>query len=119
MGETPCSPTISTKLRRIATMTREHPTRVFTTLAHHIDIGWPGEGYRRPPKDGAVGFDGQTSQEYAASLEENLGLLLSRFQSGTYRAPSVRRADLPKGDGEQGRPIGIPTFEDKVLQRAV
>lgn len=119
MGETPCSPTVSTKLVRIATMAREHPTLVFTTLAHHIDIEWLREAYRRTRKDGAVGIDGQTSQEYAANLEENLGSLLSRFQSGTYRAPSVRRVHIPKGDGKQMRPIGIPTFEDKVLQRAV
>jgi len=31
----------------------------------------------------------------------------------------VRRVHIPKGDGSQTRPIGIPTFEDKVLQRAV
>ena len=119
MEETPCSPTISKKLRRIATMAREHPKRAFTTLAHHIDIEWLREAYRRTRKDGAVGIDGQTSQEYAADLEENLRSLLSRFQSGTYRAPSVRRVHIPKGDGKQTRPIGIPTFEDKVLQRAV
>jgi RNA-directed DNA polymerase len=119
MGETPSSPTISTKLQRIAVMAREHPRWVFTTLAHHIDIEWLHEAYRRTRKDGAVGIDGQTSQEYAANLEENLRSLLTRFQSGTYRAPSVRRVHIPKGDGSETRPIGIPTFEDKVLQRAV
>jgi group II intron reverse transcriptase/maturase len=36
-----------------------------------------------------------------------------------YRAPPVRRVHIPRGDGSQTRPIGIPTFEDKVLQRAV
>jgi RNA-directed DNA polymerase len=119
MGETRSSPTISTKLQRIAKMAREHPTRAFTTLAHYIDIEWLRAAYRRTRKDGATGIDGQTSKEYAANLEENLRSLLSRFKSGTYRAPSVRRVYVPKGDGKQMRPIGIPTFEDKVLQRAV
>ncbi len=41
------------------------------------------------------------------------------MKSGTYRAPPVRRVHIPKGDGSETRPIGIPTFEDKVLQRAV
>ncbi|MDF2435235.1 MAG: RNA-directed polymerase, partial [Mucilaginibacter sp.] len=45
--------------------------------------------------------------------------LLERAKSGTYHAPPVRRVHIPKGDGSQTRPIGIPTFEDKVLQRAV
>jgi len=52
-------------------------------------------------------------------LEGNLRALLERAKSGTYRAPPVRRVHIPKGDGKQTRPIGIPTFEDKVLQRAV
>jgi group II intron reverse transcriptase/maturase len=62
--------------------------------------------------------DGQTADEYAKNLDENLTSLLNRFKSGTYRAPPVRRVHIPKGDGKT-RPIGIPTFEDKVLQRAV
>ena len=92
----------------------------FNTLAHHIDIEWLREAYRRTRKDGAVGVDGQTAEEYAVNLEENLRSLLDRAKSGDhYRAPPVRRVHIPKGDGSKTRPIGIPTFEDKVLQRAV
>jgi RNA-directed DNA polymerase len=92
---------------------------VFTTLAHHIDAELLSEAYRRTRKDGATGVDGQTAHEYAANLVSNLRSLLDRFKSGTYRAPPVRRVHIPKGDGRSTRPIGIPTFEDKVLQRAV
>jgi group II intron reverse transcriptase/maturase len=62
--------------------------------------------------------DGQTADEYATHLEDNLRSLLERAKAGTYRAPPVRRAYIPKDSGEM-RPLGIPTFEDKVLQRAV
>jgi RNA-directed DNA polymerase len=119
MEETPSSQTISTKLQRIAEMAKAAPDMAFTTLAHHIDINWLREAYRRTRKDGATGVDGQTAADYAANLEENLRSLLNRAKSGTYRAPPVRRVHIPKGDGKQMRPIGIPTFEDKVLQRAV
>jgi group II intron reverse transcriptase/maturase len=90
-----------------------------TTLAHHIDIVWLHEAFRRTRKDGATGVDRQTAEEYAANLEGNLRSLLDRAKSGTYRAPPVRRVHIPKGSRAETRPIGIPTFEDKVLQRAV
>ena len=90
-----------------------------TTLAHHIDIGWLTEAYRRTRKDGAVGVDGQSAQQYAEALEANLQSLLNRAKSGDYQAPPVKRVHIPKGDGKSTRPLGIPTFEDKVLQKAV
>jgi group II intron reverse transcriptase/maturase len=119
MAGTPSPITVSTKLQRIATLAREDPERVLTTLAHHIDVPFLREAYRRTRKDGAVGIDGQTAQDYAQHLEANLVSLLHRFKSGTYYAPPVRRVYIPKDDGKACRPIGIPSFEDKVLQRAV
>lgn len=119
MAETPSLETISTKQERIAKQAREAPAMAFRTLAHPIDIDWMKEAYRRTRKDGAAGVDGQTAEPYAANLEANLGSLLDRAKSGAYRAPPVRRVHIPKGSGTETRPIGIPTFEDKILQRAV
>lgn len=116
--ETLGSETVCTKLERIAKLARQAPTRVLTTLAHHMDLDWMREAYRRTRKDAAPGVDQQTAGQYAERLEENLRALLERAKAGTYRAPPVRRVHIPKGNGET-RPIGIPTFEDKVLQRAV
>ncbi|MGH7286852.1 MAG: group II intron reverse transcriptase/maturase, partial [Myxococcota bacterium] len=95
------------------------PQTALTTLAHAIDLDLLEEAYRRTRKDGAVGVDGQTAAAYAENLEANLRALLERAKSGTYRAPPVRRVHIPKAGGSKMRPIGIPTFEDKVLQRAV
>jgi group II intron reverse transcriptase/maturase len=89
-----------------------------TSLSHHIDVEWLREAFRRTRRDGAVGVDGQTWRDYERALETNLQSLLDRFKSGRYVAPPVRRVHIPKGDGRT-RPIGIPTLEDKVLQRAV
>jgi group II intron reverse transcriptase/maturase len=92
----------------------------FTSLAYLMDIDWLKEAYRRTRKDGAVGVDGITADEYEQDLEGNLQRLLGRVKSGTYRAPPVRRVHIPKGGSTtETRPIGIPTLEDKVLQRAV
>lgn len=118
MTRTPSQQGISTKLERIAKQAREYPEQAFTTLAHHIDVDWLREAYRRTRKDGAAGVDGQIASEYERELEGNLVSLLDRFKSGTYRAPPVRRVYIPKADGGR-RPIGIPTLEDKILQRAV
>lgn len=119
MPGTPSPETISTRRQRIAELARQSPQAALTTLAHHIDIDWMHEAYRRTRKDGAVGVDGQTAADYAADLEGNLRSLLDRAKSGCYQAPPVRRVHIPKGTGSETRPIGIPTFEDKVLQRAV
>jgi group II intron reverse transcriptase/maturase len=110
---------VSTKRQRIAKLAREDPEMAFTSLSHHIDIEWLEEAFRLTRKNGAPGIDGQVAADYEQNLEENLRSLLDRAKSGEYRAPPVRRVHIPKGDGKETRPIGIPTFEDKVLQRAV
>lgn len=110
---------VSTRLQRIAFLAREDPGRCLTTLAHHIDVDLLREAFRRTRKDGAVGVDGETAAEYGKGLDKRLEDLEGRFKSGSYYAPPVRRTYIPKGDGKTKRPIGIPSFEDKVLQRAV
>jgi group II intron reverse transcriptase/maturase len=119
MAETSGFETIFTGLQRVAELARQAPELVFTTLAHHIDLDLLRAAYHASRKDGAVGIDGQTAEAYGQDLETNLRTLLEGFKSGRYRAPAVRRVQIPKGDGRRMRPIGIPTFEDKVLQRAV
>jgi len=111
--------TISTKQARIAMLAKRMPGTALRSLSHYMDLDWLVEAYKRTRKDGAVGVDGQTAHDYAQDLEGNLRSLLNRAKSGTYQAPPVRRVHIPKGDGSKTRPIGIPTFEDKVLQRAV
>jgi group II intron reverse transcriptase/maturase len=118
MNETSDSEIVSTKIERIAKLAQQAPDMVIRTLAHHVDMCWLREAYRRTRKRGAAGVDGQTAEAYAQQLESNLAKLLELAKSGNYRAPPVRRVHIPKGDG-QSRPLGIPTFEDKVLQRAI
>ena len=100
---------VSTKQRRIAELARQSPEMGVTSLAHFIDIDWLREAYRRTRKDGAVGVDGQSGEDYAVDLEGNLRSLLERAKSGTYQAPPVRRTYIPKaGSATETRPLGIP-----------
>src|SRR5918998_231909 len=78
MPGTPSPDPISTQQERIATLARRSPQAALTTLAHHIDIDWLKEAYRRTRKDGATGVDGQTAAGYAADLEGNLRSLPDR-----------------------------------------
>ena len=120
MPGTPRPETVFTKQRRIAELARNCPDMSFTNLAHHIDIVWLRKAYALTRKDGAVGVDGQTAEDYEVNLRDNLQDLLNRAKSGTYVAPPVRRVHIPKaGSPGETRPLGIPTFEDKILQRAV
>jgi group II intron reverse transcriptase/maturase len=111
---------VSTKQERIATLAKQSPQMSFTSLAYLMDLPWLLQAYHRTRKNGATGVDGQTWHEYGENLEANLQSLLDRAKSGRYRAPPVKRVHIPKaGSPTQTRPIGIPTLEDKVLQRAV
>ncbi len=76
------------------------------------------EAYRRTRKDGAAGVDGVTAANYETDLGANMESLLNRIKAGSYYAPPVRRQYIPKADGKK-RPLGIPTLEDKVAQRAI
>jgi group II intron reverse transcriptase/maturase len=76
------------------------------------------EAHRLTRKDGAPGIDGVTAADYEVNLQANLLGLLERIKSGRYHAPPVRRVYIDKTDGSK-RPLGIPSFEDKVAQRAV
>ena len=109
---------IQTKQLRIAQLAKERPGLVLTSLAHHIDVHWMYEAYMRTRKGGAKGVDDQTAEEFATNLEDNLKNLVEMLKSGNYKAPPVRRVYLEKSNGKK-RPIGIPTFSDKVMQRAV
>ena len=112
------SPTVSTKLQELAKQARQYPDRVFTTLAHWMDVEFLREAYRRLNKRGAPGLDKVTAADYAKHLEENLIDLHERLRSGRYRAPLIKRVWIEKENGKL-RPLGIPQFEDKIVQRAV
>jgi len=119
MAGRPSPQPISTKQKRIAELARQMPGTAITSLSHHMDLDWLREAHARTRSDGATGVDGQSAEEFSSDLENNLQSLLDGAKSGSYRASPVRRVHIPKGDGSKTRPLGIPTYADKVLQRGV
>lgn len=116
MGTTE-SETVCTRQGRIAELAGQKPKFRLVSLNKYLDMDWMREAYRRTRKDGATGVDSMTAKEYAERLDERLADLIERVKAGTYRAPPVRRTYIPKDDGRM-RPLGITTFEEKVIQRA-
>jgi group II intron reverse transcriptase/maturase len=112
------SPTVSTKLARIAKQSEQNPTMVFTTLAHLMEEDFLTEAFHQLRKDAAAGIDEVTATEYGVNLGERIKDLHRRMVLGEYRAQPARRVWIPKGDGGQ-RPLAILVLEDKIVQRAV
>ena len=106
-------------LERIRQTARRDRKQQFTALLHHVyDVERLRAAYLALKRTAAPGIDGETWQHYGEALESNLRDLSERLQRGAYRAKPVRRAYIPKADGRQ-RPLGVPTLEDKIVQRAV
>jgi len=119
-ADAPTSDPVSTKLGRIATLAEQMPGKALFTLNPCLDRDLLLAACIRTRKDAAVGVDGETYEEFRKELFPRLDTLVNRAHDGTYRAPPVRRTYIPKGGSSlEKRPIGIPTFADKVLQRAV
>jgi len=110
---------VLTRQWRIAEIAKQNPDKSLNSIHHHLDLDWLRVAYERLQKDKAPGYDGETVQEYGKDLDSRLTDLLARAKRGSYYAPPVKRVHIPKGNGKETRPIGIPTTEDKVLQRAV
>ena len=106
-------------LERVRQAARTDMKQRFTALFHHVyDIGRLRDAYLALKRDASAGIDGETWQHYGKDLEGNLVDLAGRLKRGAYQTKPVRRVHIPKPDGRQ-RPIGVPTLEDKIVQRAV
>jgi group II intron reverse transcriptase/maturase len=106
-------------IERVRQAARKDKQQRFTALLHHVyDVDRLRAAYFALKRDAAAGIDGETWRHYGEALEAHLRDLAARIQRGAFRASPVRRAYIPKADGRQ-RPLGVPTLEDKIVQRAV
>ncbi len=109
---------MATKLTNIANRAKEDPDLRFTSLVHLLDEDFLKESYLELKKDKAPGIDSMTVEEYGKKLEENIKDLVERLKAKRYIPQPVRRAYIPKPNGDK-RPLGIPTVEDKIVQMGI
>jgi group II intron reverse transcriptase/maturase len=111
---------MATDLKRIGERARKQPDLVFTSLYHHIaDVDNLRACYHLLDKDKATGVDGVTKQQYGQNLEQNLQALSERLSRMGYRPQPSRRSYIPKPGSNRKRPLGISSFEDKLVELSV
>ena len=103
---------------QIANRAKNHPKEALTNLHEFIDEVMLQSSFEEINEKAARGVDGETWASYDEKRNERIPVLLALFKSGKLQAPNIRRVYIPKGDGKL-RPLGIPTVEDKMLQKAV
>jgi len=93
---------------------------VFTSLYHHVtDRDNLNACFQRMKPDKAPGVDGVTKEQYEADLKANLQDLESRLKRLGYRPQPVRRKWIPKPGSTKKRPLGIPCFEDQLVEMSL
>lgn len=111
---------MSTQLSQITCKAKFDRKTRFTSLAHLLTPEFLKETWKQMNRHAASGIDGESSEQFESELEQRVEEISRQLRAGTYRAPPVRRVEIPKGPGKVGtRPLGIPTTADRLLQRAV
>lgn len=111
---------MSTERARIREKAKREGEIVFNNLYHHItDVDNLRECYHDLDGSKAVGVDRVSKEEYGQDLEVNLQDLSQRLRNGGYRPPPSRRTYVPKEGSEKGRPLGISTFECKIVESSI
>ena len=107
---------METKLAGIAEAARLRPDEKFTSLVHLINEETIKECHKEMLKKKAAGVDGVTKEEYDLKLDENVKDLINRMKRQAYKPQAVRRVLIPKPGTDKKRPLGIPAYEDKLVQ---
>lgn len=108
-----------TGLERIQQLVEEHPKRKLQTVVHLINETTLKEVHKRQKTGKATGIDRITREIYEENIEENLEKLIRRMKTFQYHPQPVKRAFIPKNGTNEVRPLGIPAYEDKLVQGVI
>lgn len=107
---------METKLVKIAEIAKEKPKERFTSLYHLLNKEVLIKCHKELSGNKATGIDEVTKVQYAENLENNIDSLVDRLKKHSYKPQAVKKVYIPKGDGKSKKPLGIPSFEDKIVQ---
>src|SRR5450756_1370817 len=99
---------MSTQLSQIAKKAKLDRTVRFTSLAHLLTPEFLTETWGMMNRRAASGIDGESTEQFESELKQRVEEICAQLRAGTYRAPPVRRVEIPKGPRKTGtRPLGI------------
>lgn len=110
---------MDTKLEGIAKAAKLRPDEKFTSLIHLINEESIKQCHREMQKNKAAGVDSVTKIEYETNLDANVRDLINRMKRQAYKPLPARRTYIPKPGTDKKRPLGIPAYEDKLVQAAL
>lgn len=111
---------MTSDLTRIREKVRKEPKTCFTSIYHFVtDLSNLHISYAELEPGASPGVDRVSWEEYGADLDKNLKDLAERLARLEYQPKPARRAYIPKPGSDKKRPLGIPSIEDKVVQKAV
>lgn len=110
---------METGLERIAELVRTKPKQKLQTLVHLINKDNLKESHKKLDGKKAVGVDKRTKAEYDVELEKNVTGLVERMKRQAYKPQPAMRVYIPKAGSDKMRPLGIPSYEDKLVQDVI
>ena len=110
---------METKLERIAQIAKSNPKERFTSLIHLINKETLMQCHEEMNGRKASGVDEVTKAEYEENLEANVEDLIAIMKRQAYKPQPAKRVYIPKQGTDKKRPLGIPAYEDKLVQAAL
>jgi group II intron reverse transcriptase/maturase len=108
-----------TGMDRIKQLVAEQPERTLQTLMHLVNPTTLKEVHREQEKGKANGIDGETKESYGENLDFNVENLIGRMKTFSYHPQPVRRVYIEKEGSTDKRPVGIPAYEDRLVQGVI